>query len=136
ERRRPTTAPLPPISAAACAHLWPAAPARGRATAAAVARDARALCAVLRRGSRAPVRRLLRHRGADRGVRPRARLRRRGRCRATAAAGVLSRRPMTRALAAIVLSLLLAVPMPAAARQGGGGGGGGRQLSFPSHGGS
>lgn len=43
---------------------------------------------------------------------------------------------MTRALAAIVLSLLLAVPMPAAARQGGRGGGGGRQLSFPSHGGS
>jgi hypothetical protein len=43
---------------------------------------------------------------------------------------------MTRACAAIVLSLLLAVPMPAVARQGGRGGGGGRQLSFPSHGGS
>ena len=42
---------------------------------------------------------------------------------------------MTRALAAIVLSLLLAAPMPVVARQGHGGGGG-RQLSFPSHGGS
>jgi hypothetical protein len=45
---------------------------------------------------------------------------------------------MTRALTAIVLSLLLAAPMPALARQGQGrgGGGGGRQLSFPSQGGS
>lgn len=44
---------------------------------------------------------------------------------------------MTRALAAVVLSLLLIAPTTVAARQGhgGGGGGGGRQLSFPSRGG-
>jgi hypothetical protein len=42
---------------------------------------------------------------------------------------------MTRVLAAVVLSLVLAVSLPAAAAQGRGGGGG-RQLSFPSHGGA
>src|SRR5206468_1643442 len=106
-------------SSPAAALLLPAAT-PCRTTPAAVAGHARDLRALLRRGSGRPVRRLLRHRSAARGVQPDGELRCAGRRRGTASSPAARGRGVTvkRALAVVALVLALGPASSADAQRG------------------
>src|SRR5439155_843300 len=102
-----TTAGRPARAAPTAALL--SGPTARRPAPAALAGHARDLRAVLRRGADRPLRRLLRPRGAARGVQPDRELRREGRRRGAAASPVARGRGVTvkRALAVVALVLAL-----------------------------
>src|SRR5213076_906730 len=110
----PTSAGRAARSSPAAALLLPAATPR-RPTPAALAGHARDLRAVLRRGAGRPVRRLLRPRGAARGVQSYRELRREGRRRGAASSPAARRRGVTVKRTLAVVTLVLALGLAASA---------------------